>query len=53
VLKLRRGIVVAVKEGEGALQDLVVEVGDERRPAKADVALVGRCGEGDEVVVNT
>jgi Protein of unknown function (DUF3866) len=53
VLKLRRGIVVSVSEGEGAFQDLVVDVGGEQRPAKAEVGLVGRCGEGDEVVVNT
>jgi Protein of unknown function (DUF3866) len=52
MLKLRRGIVVAAQEGDGPFQDLEVEVGDERRPAKADVGLVGRCGEGDEVVVN-
>jgi hypothetical protein len=54
VLKLRRGIVATAKEGEDtAFQDLEVEVDGERRPAKADVALVGRCGEGDEVIVNT
>src|SRR4051812_15479182 len=52
VLKLRRGIVVSVKPDEGAFQDLDVEVDGETRPAKADIRLVGRCGEGDEVVVN-
>ena len=54
VLKLRRGTVATVKEGEdAAFQDLEVEVDGQRRPAKADVGLVGRCGEGDEVIVNT
>ena len=54
VLKLRRGTVATVKEGEdAAFQDLEVEVDGELRPAKADVGLVGRCGEGDEVIVNT
>jgi hypothetical protein len=52
VLKLRRGIVVSVAPDEGAFQDLEVEVDGNKRPAKADIRLVGRCGEGDEVVVN-
>jgi hypothetical protein len=46
MLKLRRGTVVA-------LDPLVVEVGGERRPAWADVTLVGEAEVGDEVVVNT
>jgi len=53
VLKLRRGIVVSATEGDGAFQDLEVDVDGDKRPAKADIGLVGRCGEGDEVVVNT
>jgi Protein of unknown function (DUF3866) len=44
-LKLRRGVVV----GE---DPLTVEVEGERRPAWADVALLGEMREGDEVVVN-
>lgn len=44
-LKLRRGVVV----GERPLE---VRVGDERRPAWADTALLGPMREGDEVVVN-
>ena len=44
-LQLRRGIVVAE-------EPLTVEVDGERRPAWADVALLGEMREGDEVVVN-
>jgi hypothetical protein len=44
-LQLRRGSVVSV-------EPLTVEVGGERRPAWADVALLGEMREGDEVVVN-
>jgi hypothetical protein len=44
-LKLRRGVVA----GE---EPLTVEVGGERRPAWADMALLGEMREGDEVVVN-
>lgn len=46
MLKLRRGSVVAT-------DPLEVEVGGERRRAWADVALVGSCELGDDVVVNT
>ena len=45
-LKLRRGTVV----GE---QPLTVEIEGERRPAWADVGLLGEMREGDEIVVNT
>ena len=44
-LELRRGTVVSS-------EPLTVEVGDERRPAWADEALLGEMREGDEVVVN-
>jgi hypothetical protein len=44
-LKLRRGTVVAA-------DPLTVEVDGERRPAWADIALLGEMREGDEVVVN-
>jgi len=44
-LQLRRGVVVAESP-------LLVEVGEERRPAWADEALVGEVRVGDEVLVN-
>ena len=46
MLKLRRGTVVEA-------EPLTVDVGGERRPAWADVALVGEVAAGDEVIVNT
>lgn len=46
MLKLRRGVVVSI-------DPLVVNVGDEHRPAWADAGLVGEVEVGDEVVVNT
>jgi uncharacterized protein DUF3866 len=51
MLKLRRGTVVAAGPGEG-WQELEVETGGERRPARADVTLVGRSEPGDDVIVN-
>jgi Protein of unknown function (DUF3866) len=45
MLRLRRGIVVAT-------DPLTVQVGDSRRPAWADDALVGSMWEGDEVIIN-
>jgi len=51
MLKLRRGVVVTA-EAPAAWQQLAVDVDGERRPARADTALVGACHEGDEVVVN-
>jgi hypothetical protein len=44
-LQLRRGVVVAE-------DPLTVDVDGERRPAWADVALLGEMREGDEVIVN-
>jgi hypothetical protein len=44
-LKLRRGVIVAE-------EPLTVEIDGERRPAWADLALLGEMREGDEVVVN-
>jgi hypothetical protein len=44
-LDLRRGVVVSA-------EPLVVEVDGKRRPAWADVVLLGSMQEGDEVVVN-
>jgi hypothetical protein len=51
MLKLRRGVVVSAGPEPG-WQHLEVDVAGERRPARADVSLVGRCQPGDEVVVN-
>jgi hypothetical protein len=51
VLKLRRGVVVEAGPPE-PVQRLEVEVDGERRPARADVSLVGISEAGDEVVVN-
>jgi Protein of unknown function (DUF3866) len=45
MLKLRKGVV-------SGTDPLVVQVGAERRPAWADLGLVGDVREGDEVVVN-
>lgn len=52
MLTLRRGTVVAA-EPPAPWQRIEVEVDGERRPARADTALVGECHPGDEVVVNT
>src|ERR1039457_6386824 len=60
MLKLRRAIVVdAGPPGDGPEQDLAIELTaadggghGARRPAIADVALVGRSELGDELVVN-
>ncbi len=58
MLKLRRATVVetegsqSVQPGGEPEQELVVELDGRRRPAIADVALVGRSEVGDEVVVN-
>ena|SRR5215211_1718605 len=46
MLKLRRGVVVSTAP-------LTVMVGEERRPAWADAAVVGEVAEGDHVIVNT
>ena len=52
MLSLRRGVVLAAGDPAGPMQELDVRLGGERRPALADVALVGAAREGDEVVVN-
>jgi hypothetical protein len=53
MLKLRRAIVLdAGPSGDGGEQDLVIELEGGRRPAVADVGLVGRAEVGDELVVN-
>jgi hypothetical protein len=53
MLALRRGRVVAADPPDGGWQRLEVEVAGARRPARADVGLVGAAEAGDEVVVNT
>jgi Protein of unknown function (DUF3866) len=52
MLKLRRATVLQAGPGAGPEQDLVVELGGRRRPAIADVALVGSAEVGDELIVN-
>lgn len=53
MLKLRRGTVAEAGPASAAIQHLEVDVEGERRPAQADVAMVGASEPGDEVVVNT
>jgi hypothetical protein len=52
MLALRRGVVLAAGDPGGPMQELDVRLGGDRRPAVADVALVGPTRVGDEVVVN-
>ena len=55
MLSLRRGTVVEIEraaDGVHGIERVVVEVDGAPRPAYADVALVGGCAVGDEVVVN-
>jgi hypothetical protein len=52
LLTLRRGEVVAAGELDGPMQRLEVELGGARRPALADLAMVGPSQVGDDVVVN-
>ena len=52
MLVLRRGVVIAAGDPAGPMQELDVRLGGERRPAIADVALVGAARIGDDVVVN-
>jgi hypothetical protein len=51
-LALRRGVVLAAGDPGGPMQELDVRLGGDRRPAVADVALMGPCHIGDDVVVN-
>jgi Protein of unknown function (DUF3866) len=59
MLKLRRAIVVEAEPPRGGEQSLLVTLGAElpgdspRRPALADVGLVGVCELGDQLLVNT
>ena len=52
MLTLRRGTVVEAGPPAGE-QRIEVEIEGARRPAIADVGLVGECAVGDDVVVNT
>lgn len=52
MLSLRRGTVLSAGDPAGPMQELEVLLGGARRPALADVALVGPAREGDDVVVN-
>jgi hypothetical protein len=52
MLTLRRGTVLSAGDPAGPMQELDVRLGGGRRPALADVALVGAAFVGDEVVVN-
>lgn len=52
MLVLRRGVVLAAGDPGGPMQELEVRVGGDRRPAVADVALVGAAQVGDDVIVN-
>jgi hypothetical protein len=53
MLTLRRGTVIEAGRDDEPEQRMTVEVDGARRPAIADVGLVGPCSVGDDVVVNT
>jgi len=53
MLTLRRGTVAVAESAPVPMQRLEVELAGERRPAVADVGLVGESEVGDDVVVNT
>ena len=56
MLSLRKGKVVEIERaasGVRGIERLVVEIDGSNRPAYADIALVGGCVVGDEVVVNS
>jgi hypothetical protein len=52
MLTLRRGTVLAADDPAAPIQRVDVRLGTGRRPALADVALVGPAAIGDEVLVN-
>ena len=52
MLTLRRGTVVEADAPAGGWQRMLVYVAGERRPAEADVTMVGESRAGDDVVVN-
>ncbi len=52
MLTLRRGTVLSAGDPSGPMQEVDVRLGGDRRPALADIALVGPAHTGDEVIVN-
>ncbi|MFZ1155501.1 MAG: DUF3866 family protein [Solirubrobacteraceae bacterium] len=52
MLKLRRATVLQAVSTDGPEQELAISLNGERRPAIADVGLVGASQQGDEVIVN-
>jgi hypothetical protein len=52
MLKLRRATVLQAGPTDGPEQELVISLEGERRPAIADVGLIGASKQGDEVIVN-
>ena len=52
MLRLRRATVAVAGPADAVEQRLTIHIGDERRTAIADVALVGPAQAGDEVIVN-
>jgi hypothetical protein len=52
MLKLRRATVLQAGPTDGPEQELAISLEGERRPAIADVGLIGASRQGDEVIVN-
>ena len=52
MLRLRRATVTVAGPADAVEQRLAIHIGDERRTAIADVALVGAAQAGDEIIVN-
>ncbi len=52
MLKLRRATVLQAGPADGPEQELTISLAGERRPAIADVHLLGPSQQGDEVIVN-
>ncbi len=52
MLKLRRATVLQAGPADGPEQDLVISLDGDRRPAIADVSLLGTSQVGDELIVN-
>jgi hypothetical protein len=52
MLKLRRATVLQAGPTDGSEQELAISLEGERRPAIADLGLIGASQQGDEVIVN-
>jgi hypothetical protein len=52
MLKLRRATVLRAGPADGPEQELAISLDGERRPAIAEVGLMGASQQGDEVIVN-